>query len=34
MPYVKHGKEIKVFDNHIDGEFQGLKLMEHSKDIL
>ena len=30
MPYVKHGKEIKVFDNHIDGEFQGLKLMEHS----
>jgi len=30
LGYVKHGKTTKVFDNHVDGEFEGLKLMEHS----
>ncbi len=29
-PYIKNGKKIKVFDNRIDGEWEGLKLMEHS----
>ena len=30
LPYVKHGKTIKIFDNKVDGEWEGLKLMEHS----
>ena len=29
-PYVQRGKTFKVFDNHVDGDWQGLKLMEHS----
>lgn len=30
MPYVKKENSVKVFENKVDGEFQGLKLMEHS----
>lgn len=30
LGYVKHNKSIKVFDNAVDGEWNGLKLMEHS----
>ena len=29
-PYVRHGEKRKVFDNKVDGEWVGLKLMEHS----
>lgn len=28
--YVNHNGKIKVFDNIVDGEWTGLKLMEHS----
>lgn len=28
--YCKTGNAVKVFDNKVDGEFNGLKLMEHS----
>lgn len=30
LGYVNHNGEHKVFDNHVDGDFTGLKLMEHS----
>lgn len=31
LGYVKHNdNDIKVFDNHVDGDYEGLKLMEHS----
>ena len=30
LPYVKTGEHVKVFDNKVDGEWEGLKLMEHS----
>lgn len=30
LGYVKHNKQVKVFDNKVDGEWMGLKLMEHS----
>ena len=30
MPYVKQGKKEIKFDNRVDGEWEGLKLMEHS----
>ena len=31
LGYVKHGEnKIKVFNNRVDGEWTGLKLMEHS----
>ena len=30
LPYVKTGNKIKVFDNKVDGDYNGLKLMEHS----
>ena len=30
LGYVNHNKQIKVFDNHVDGDYVGLKLMEHS----
>ena len=29
-PYVKHNSTVRVFDNQIDEDWQGLKLMEHS----
>ena len=28
--YVNRNGKVKVFDNHVDGEWTGLKLMEHS----
>ena len=28
--YVNHNGKIKVFDNRVDNDWQGLKLMEHS----
>ena len=28
--YVNHNGKHKVFDNHVDNDWQGLKLMEHS----
>ena len=30
LGYVNHDGKQKVFDNHVDGDFTGLKLMEHS----
>ena len=30
LGYVNHNGKIKVFDNRVDGEWAGLKLMEHS----
>ena len=30
LPYVKSGNKTKVFDNKVDGDYNGLKLMEHS----
>ena len=30
LPYVKRGNKIKVFDNKVSGDWNGLKLMEHS----
>lgn len=30
FPYVQRGKTIKIFDNKVDGDYNGLKLMEHS----
>lgn len=30
LGYVNHNGKIKVFDNKVDGDWQGLKLMEHS----
>ena len=30
LGYVNHNGKIKVFDNKVDKEWQGLKLMEHS----
>lgn len=30
LPYVKTGNQITVFDNKVDGQWTGLKLMEHS----
>ena len=30
LGYVNHNEKHKVFDNHVDGDFTGLKLMEHS----
>ena len=30
LGYVNHNGKTKVFDNHVDGDFTGLKLMEHS----
>ena len=30
LGYVNHNGKIKVFDNKVDGEWTGLKLMEHS----
>ncbi len=30
LGYVKKGDKVKVFDNRVDGEWTGLKLMEHS----
>ena len=30
LGYVNHNGKMKVFDNHVDGDFTGLKLMEHS----
>ena len=30
LGYVNHNGKHKVFDNHVDGDFTGLKLMEHS----
>lgn len=28
--YINRNGKVKVFDNHVDGEWTGLKLMEHS----
>ena len=30
FPYVERNGKRKVFDNHVDGDWTGLKLMEHS----
>ena len=30
LPYVKTGNKITVFNNEVDGDYNGLKLMEHS----
>lgn len=30
LPYVERNGKRKVFDNHVDGDWTGLKLMEHS----
>lgn len=30
LGYIENSKNTKVFDNHVDGEYNGLKLMEHS----
>ena len=30
LGYVNHNGKHKVFDNHVDKDWQGLKLMEHS----
>lgn len=30
IPYVKQGKKEIKFDNKVDGDYNGLKLMEHS----
>lgn len=30
LGYVNHNGKYKIFDDHVDGDFAGLKLMEHS----